>query len=365
VHRTGQSPIGQHRRVDAPHDRAQVTQRGRRDGTGLRQELHRRLRVPHHQLLGEAEAHAERHQTGLRPVVQVALDATQLGGRVVDRLGAGRRHLRDPALEHRAGRSEHRLVEPGPATDQQRDEPPPQSEGHEHAQPLQESLPLGVDRQHPVVVLQHAGGGDPEQEREERVPEDGQAEPQSGPRERPPDRHRHERPREVAPPGGIGGPGLQQRPRRADGARGVGRLDRDAQHPPGQPPVQGGQVLVEGHEQEQQEQARADHDHPEGRGHDAQQDQRERCQQHVHHADARQREPAAQPADEGLAVLGSRERGGGGGGHGTSLSDRGLVPSSPSQGPRTVGLGPPHDGFQPHRAERAGWRGWRHLNRLS
>ena len=59
----------------------------------------RRLGVAGEHLLGHAEVHAERHEPGLGAVVQVALDAAQLGGRVVDRLCPRLRHLCDPALE--------------------------------------------------------------------------------------------------------------------------------------------------------------------------------------------------------------------------------------------------------------------------
>ena len=52
-----------------------------------------------HQALGHAEAHRQRDQPGLGAVVQVALDPAQLGGGVVDGVGAGLGQLLHPLLE--------------------------------------------------------------------------------------------------------------------------------------------------------------------------------------------------------------------------------------------------------------------------
>ena len=66
---------------------------------GLGDQLARGLGVAVEHLVGHAERHAERDQPGLRPVVQVALDAAQLGGGVVDGLGAGHGQVDDPLLQ--------------------------------------------------------------------------------------------------------------------------------------------------------------------------------------------------------------------------------------------------------------------------
>ena len=65
--------------------------RGGGGGAGLADQPAGRLRVAVEQLVGHAEAHRQRDQPGLGAVVQVALDAAQLGGRVVDGLGAASR----------------------------------------------------------------------------------------------------------------------------------------------------------------------------------------------------------------------------------------------------------------------------------
>ena len=95
----GQPAVGQHRRVDAAHHAAQVAQRADVVSAGLAQQPAGGLGVGADQLLGQAEAHAERDEPGLGAVVQVALDPADLGGAVVEGLGAGGRHLLDPALE--------------------------------------------------------------------------------------------------------------------------------------------------------------------------------------------------------------------------------------------------------------------------
>ena len=51
------------------------------------------------QLLGQADGHAQRDQPGLGAVVQVALDAAQLGGLRVDRVGPGDGQLGDPQAQ--------------------------------------------------------------------------------------------------------------------------------------------------------------------------------------------------------------------------------------------------------------------------
>ena len=86
-------------------------------------------------LVGQAEAHRQRDQPGLRTVVQVALDPAQLGRRVVDRARRGSRSAPAPAPRalgaargrndavHRRARPHHRPdVEP-PQRDRSRGRP--------------------------------------------------------------------------------------------------------------------------------------------------------------------------------------------------------------------------------------------------
>ena len=93
--------VGEHRRVDAARQVAQLLERLARAAAGVGEQLARRLGVGGELLLGHAEAHAERDEARLRAVVQVALDAAQLGLLLVD--GAGARRLeRGDALGERA-----------------------------------------------------------------------------------------------------------------------------------------------------------------------------------------------------------------------------------------------------------------------
>ena len=78
---------------------AQLAQRLLHPGPRLGDEIARRLRIAGELLLGEAEVHAERNEPRLRAVVQVALDAPQLGLLDVDRAGARRLEHLDAMLE--------------------------------------------------------------------------------------------------------------------------------------------------------------------------------------------------------------------------------------------------------------------------
>ena len=84
----GQPAVGQGRRVDAAHHRAQVLQCAHRRLPGLAQQRRGGLGVGAHQLLGQPDVHADRGDPGLGAVVQVALDPAHLRGAVVQGLGA-------------------------------------------------------------------------------------------------------------------------------------------------------------------------------------------------------------------------------------------------------------------------------------
>ena len=88
--------VGEDRRVDAAGEVAELLERLARAAAGLGEQHPRRLRVGPELLLGHADAHAERDETGLRAVVQVALDAAQLGLLDVDRGGAAPLEPLDP-----------------------------------------------------------------------------------------------------------------------------------------------------------------------------------------------------------------------------------------------------------------------------
>ena len=92
LERGADAPVGEHRRVDAAGEVAQL--RGaprRRPARASATSCLRGFRVGRELLLGHAEAEPERDQPGLRTVVQVALDPAELGVLLLDR--AEPRHL--------------------------------------------------------------------------------------------------------------------------------------------------------------------------------------------------------------------------------------------------------------------------------
>ena len=85
--------------MDAAHDGSEVSERGRGRVASLGEQPRGTLRIGLEHLLGQAERHAERDQTGLGAVVEVTLDAAQLGRGVVDALGPALGDVRDSLLE--------------------------------------------------------------------------------------------------------------------------------------------------------------------------------------------------------------------------------------------------------------------------
>ena len=85
LERRAEPAVGEDRRVDAAGQVAQLLQRLADAGAGLGYQLLRALRVGLEPLLRQPEAHAERDEPGLRAVVQVALDAAELGVLILDR----------------------------------------------------------------------------------------------------------------------------------------------------------------------------------------------------------------------------------------------------------------------------------------
>ena len=98
--RGAEPAVGEHRRVDPAREVAQLLERLADADARLGDELLRALGVGRELLLGEAEAHPERDEPGLRAVVEVALDPPQLGVLRVD--GAGARRLEH--VDRRASR---------------------------------------------------------------------------------------------------------------------------------------------------------------------------------------------------------------------------------------------------------------------
>jgi hypothetical protein len=94
-----EAAIGQHGRVDPASEVAQLLERLARALARLLEHLSRALGISRHLLLGHADAHPERHQPRLRAVVQVALDAAQLGLLLVHRTGTGGGERFDPLGE--------------------------------------------------------------------------------------------------------------------------------------------------------------------------------------------------------------------------------------------------------------------------
>ena len=121
--RAGQTAVGEHRRVDAADDVAQVAQRCAAGLPGLGEHPARLFRVAVEQLLGHPQRHPETRQPGLGPVVQVALDPAQLGRGVVEALVARLGQHLDPLLQplgraedssHRSARLRQYMIGPTP-----------------------------------------------------------------------------------------------------------------------------------------------------------------------------------------------------------------------------------------------------------
>ena len=98
--RVGQAAVGQHRRVHAAHQVAQLGQRLGGRVAGLDQQRAGGHRVGVDQPPGGVEREAHRDQPGLGAVVQVALDPAQLGRAGVERLLPGLGQVGHPLLEH-------------------------------------------------------------------------------------------------------------------------------------------------------------------------------------------------------------------------------------------------------------------------
>ena len=139
VHRRGvgqrgerrlQTAVGQHRRMDAAGQVAQLAQRLLGAGAGLGEQLAGPLGIVGELLLGHAQAHAQRHQPSLGAVVEVALDPAKLAVLDVDGTGPARLQRLDPlghlsAVRRRRART---AIDCAPTTMAQPDQRPDRPE---------------------------------------------------------------------------------------------------------------------------------------------------------------------------------------------------------------------------------------------
>jgi hypothetical protein len=113
--RAVQAALGQYRRQDAADQAAQLGQRLAARHPGLDQQLDGLVGLVPHQLLGQADVHAEGSQPGLRAVMQIAFDTAQLGCRGVPHLGAGLGQLASGGGEQDSAELRVGLEDPGRA----------------------------------------------------------------------------------------------------------------------------------------------------------------------------------------------------------------------------------------------------------
>jgi hypothetical protein len=262
--RVGQAAVGQHRRVDAADQVAQLGQGLDRGVPGLDEQRPRRDRIGVDDLPGGIQGHAHRHQPGLRPVVQVTLDPADLGRSGVEGLGPGPRQLADPQRQlGRPGRRQHRaghqrVTAEQPGCRRHSDTDDPQAEQDQRARRV---AGKGGRRDRP-----HQLGPD-------ELDEAGQDD-RRGQRGQQPADQVHQDPPQV-PPGGLVGqqpakpPGQRQRMITAGRRRPVRISDRHAAPLAGQPPGLAGQAPHRGQRARSREPAetkpRPDHQQAEQR----------------------------------------------------------------------------------------------------
>ena len=108
-----EAAVGQHRRVDAGDELAELDDRRRGLAVGRLHQLAGQLRIVVETLPGAAEIHRDRDEAGLGTVVEVALDALQLRRLHVGRGGPGAGEVLDPRREALpVARAEDQLREP-------------------------------------------------------------------------------------------------------------------------------------------------------------------------------------------------------------------------------------------------------------
>ena len=196
-----EAPVGEHRRVDSPHELAQLGDRGLGALVRGEDQLPRGLRVLVQLLLRESEVDRERDELRLRAVVQVALDPSQLvrlllrrGGARLGELVHARPELRSlTGSEACAGKPRLRSREAGadPRSDEEQAEAGPAD--RERVAPAVDA-PVRADD----LRLRSVGHGPPPEGRAES-PEDDAPDRCRGHREAEPDRRQEHQPAEVLP----------------------------------------------------------------------------------------------------------------------------------------------------------------------
>src|SRR6476469_2833232 len=94
-----QATVGEYRWMDSTNQTPKFGQRRGRGGPGFCDQLGSGFRVAGDQLLRESEVDSQFHEAGLGAVVQVTLDPTELGDRMVDAGSAGGLQLPDSLLK--------------------------------------------------------------------------------------------------------------------------------------------------------------------------------------------------------------------------------------------------------------------------
>ena len=159
----GQAPVGQDGREDPSDEGPQIAQSVAGRGSRFGEQSTRLIRVRVQQLVGHAQAHSQRHQTSLGPVVQVTFDPTHLSDLDIERVlpGTGqdvdsfRQLLLAPARRrrHEEGMSgeNHRETQ-GSARSARSSDPGHQPDGHErHSEHERDGSVHGNERRRPCA----------------------------------------------------------------------------------------------------------------------------------------------------------------------------------------------------------------------
>ena len=160
-----EAAVGEHGWVDAPDDGTQVGQRVAVRHLRLLEQLAGRVGIALDGVERHAERHAGRHEASLGAVVEVALDAPQLGGLDVDGVGASAGERVDALLQQPhpgvGGRAEQGAVDAGDQSHQQRRHVPPQQERRDDQDVLDEAVGDGLGVEDAVVGVEGVVGDGP------------------------------------------------------------------------------------------------------------------------------------------------------------------------------------------------------------
>ena len=159
--------LGEHRRVDAADEVPQLDERRAAGHPRLGEQPAGRRRVLVDEFLRQADHHAERDEPGLGAVMQVTLDAPQLGCLRVDRVRAGHRQLSDaqPQLGS-PRRAEEQPREAGVDPAQPRRHPQAPGEDDGALRQAEQSVADGLDG--PADAIAVPAGAEPDPQRRQR-----------------------------------------------------------------------------------------------------------------------------------------------------------------------------------------------------